>query len=327
MVMVEPIFLLSPPRSFSSVVSSILGQHPELYCFPELHLLYRDDIGHLLSNKSNIKYARFAPSGLLRAIAQVHEGKQDSAACSRAWMWLVNNQSMTSKELFEYLCQPFYPKACIDKSPPNTKTIDRMVRLFKFYPNARFIHLTRSFVGASKSLKEFFEFRRTVHSPAAGHPMVKENYALMWYAMHRNILKFRSIVPPSNFLTVSGEAILSDPRVVLPQICRWLGVSSDSSCIDAMLKPEESPYAFYGPRMAPCGNDPKFITNPEFRQMKRKKYSREVVREFLASNGKPAFTSYYLNKLEDEDAVARLKSWDFSMLELVMDMEAQLGYA
>jgi hypothetical protein len=34
-----------------------------------------------------------------------------------------------------------------------------------------------------------------------------------------------------------------------------------------------------------------------------------------------------LNKLEDEDAVARLKSWDFSMLELVMDMEAQLGYA
>ncbi|QPN59289.1 sulfotransferase [Synechococcus sp. CBW1002] len=325
--MIDPIFLLSPPRSFSSVVSSIIGQHPDLYCFPELHLLYRDDIGHLLSNKSNIKYARFAPSGLLRAIAQVHENKQDSAACSRAWMWLANNQSMTSKQLFEYLCNAYYPRVCIEKSPPNTKTIDRMIRLFKYYPNAKFIHLTRSVVGASKSLKEFFEFRRTVNSPAAGHPMVKENYALMWYAMHRNILKFRSIVPPSNFLTVSGEAILSDPRVVLPQLCRWLGVSDDSLCIDEMLKPEASPYAFYGPRMAPCGNDPKFITNPEFRQMRRKKYSQYDVREYLLSNGRPAFTRSYLDKLDDEATIERLHSWDYSMLELVMDMEAQLGYA
>jgi hypothetical protein len=30
--------ILCPPRSFSSVVSAMIGQHPQLYGFPELNL-------------------------------------------------------------------------------------------------------------------------------------------------------------------------------------------------------------------------------------------------------------------------------------------------
>ncbi len=325
----EPIFLLSPPRSFSSVVSSIIGQHPQLYCFPELHLLWRDDVEQVLSSKSNLKQSRFAPSGLLRAIAQIHEQVQNSASCSRAWMWLANHQSLTSKQLFNYLCEAHAPKTCIEKSPGNTRSVDRMLRLYKYYPNAKFIHLTRSVVGSSKSLKEFFEHRDTNQGERKSlrHPIVKENYALMWYAMHRSILKFRSIVPPANFLTVKGESILSEPKVVLPQICQWLGVSDDSASVEEMLKPEQSPYAFFGPRMAPCGNDPKFITNPEFRQMRKKSYSVADVRAYLHEGGRSEFTRFYIDQHDDEQTVADLKSWNQSVFELVMDTEAQLGYA
>lgn len=328
-LMIEPIFLLSPPRSFSSVVSSIIGQHPELYCFPELHLLWRDNVDHVLSSKSNVSQARFAPSGLLRAIAQIHENVQNSVSCSRAWMWLENNRSLTTKQLFNYLCDAHAPKLCIEKSPGNTQSIDRMIRLFKFYPNAKFIHLTRSVVGASKSLKEFLEYQESNQGQRKGlrHPLAKDNYALMWYAIHKSILKFRSIIPPSNFLTVKGESILSEPHVVLPQICEWLGVSTDSNSIDEMLHPEKSPYAYFGPRMAPCGNDPKFITNPEFRPMRKKDYSVEQVRSYLNSSDRSNFARYYIEKSESPAIVSRLQDWNQSLLELVLDIEAQLGYA
>lgn len=328
-IMPEPIFLLSPPRSFSSVVSSIIGQHPELYCFPELHLLWRDDVAHVLSSKSNISQSRFAPSGLLRALAQIHEGVQNSASCSRAWMWLSNNQTLTSKQLFDYLCEAQSPKLCIEKSPGNTRTVDRMIRLFQFYPNAKFIHLTRSVVGASKSLKEFFEHRDSNQGDRKSlrHPLVKDNYALMWYATHKSILKFRSIVPPSNFLTIQGESVLSDPYTILPQICNWLGISNDKDCVDEMLKPEKSPFAFFGPKMAPCGNDPKFITNPEFRQMRKKPYSSDDVKSYFASNDRSNFTRHYIDAADSADTVTRLSAWNESVLELVMDIESQLGYA
>jgi hypothetical protein len=32
------VFLLAPPRSFTTVVSSMLGQHPQLYGLPEMLL-------------------------------------------------------------------------------------------------------------------------------------------------------------------------------------------------------------------------------------------------------------------------------------------------
>lgn len=327
--MSEPIFLLSPARSFSSVVSSIIGQHPELYCFPELQLLWRDDLDEVLSNQSNVTLSRYAPSGLLRAIAQSHEKVQNSASCARAWMWLANHGSLSSRELFDYLREAHAPKLCIEKSPGNTRSLGRMIRLFKFYPKAKFIHLTRSVVGNSKSLAEFYEHREMGHSkrPVPTHPLTKDNYALMWYSTHKRILKFRSLIPPANFLTVKGESILTEPHSVLPQICEWLGVSSDENSVNEMLHPENSQYAFFGPNMAACGNDPKFITNPVFRPMRKKEYSSDQVRNYFNSNDRSNFTRYYVKNATSETVVSRLQEWNQSILERVLDIETQLGYS
>src|SRR5579862_6331286 len=46
--MKPPVLLLCPPRSFSSVVGAMLGQHPELYGFPELSLFAADTLADLV---------------------------------------------------------------------------------------------------------------------------------------------------------------------------------------------------------------------------------------------------------------------------------------
>jgi hypothetical protein len=61
-----------------------------------------------------------------------------------------------------------------------------------------------------------------------------------------------------------GEDLLSDPEPALLKIAEWLGIRTDKEAIDAMMRPQESPFSSYGPENAPLGNDPHFLENPEF---------------------------------------------------------------
>ena len=58
----DPLVILSPARSFSSVVSTMIGEHPQLYGFPELHICTSDSLEDVISG---ICPDRPASSGLL----------------------------------------------------------------------------------------------------------------------------------------------------------------------------------------------------------------------------------------------------------------------
>jgi hypothetical protein len=34
----RPLFILAPPRSFTSVICGMIGQHPQMYGLPEVNL-------------------------------------------------------------------------------------------------------------------------------------------------------------------------------------------------------------------------------------------------------------------------------------------------
>jgi hypothetical protein len=51
----------------------------------------------------------------------------------------------------------------------------------------------------------------------------------------------------------------------LRAIASWLGVRTDDTAVDAMKHPENSPYAFLGPRGARFGNDRFFLDQPALR--------------------------------------------------------------
>ena len=45
----DPVFILAPPRSFTSVAAAMLGRHPELFALPETNLPSFDTVGDLLT--------------------------------------------------------------------------------------------------------------------------------------------------------------------------------------------------------------------------------------------------------------------------------------
>ena len=63
---------------------------------------------------------------------------------------------------------------------------------------------------------------------------------------------------------------MGNPESNLTRICRWLGIRDDDEALAAMLHPELSPFACFGPINALFGNDPNFLRGPSFRKHKPK---------------------------------------------------------
>jgi Sulfotransferase family len=272
----DPLIILTPPRSFSSVVSTIIGQHPQLYGFPELQLFGSETVGQIIQGRS--KMGKAAPPGLVRTLAQEHDGVQTTRTALRAIEWLNQRRDWTTQQLFYYLLELVEPRIGVEKSPATTKKNRFLERSYQWFPNAYYLHLTRHPVSSRISIREFLEFqeRRDQQQNKVSKKTAIDSL-LVWYLMHRNILNFTNSLPPGQVMRIKGEDILSQPDLYLPQISEWLGIRTDPEAIELMKHPENSPYAYIGPSPVPGGNDPKFMRSPTFRPGKFKPLSLQAL--------------------------------------------------
>lgn len=252
------LILLSPPRSFSSVVSTMIGQHPDLYGFPELHLFIGDTVQEVLDREYRAGN-HFGPPGLLRTIAELEFGCQTTATITRAIGWLAQRAHWSTKAMMEHLRARVAPRIGMEKSPITALKPLGLERAWAFYPQAHFLHLVRHPVSTRRSMDLFLDQRTRQDQ---GRPF---DSLISWYRFHRNILEFTQSLPPGQALMVKGEDILSEPDRYLPQIAEWLGIRTDAQAIQAMKHPEYSPYAYRGPAPAHGGNDGNFMRAPELR--------------------------------------------------------------
>jgi len=287
--MAEPLIILCPLRSFSSVTCGILGQHPDLYGLPELNLFVADTVGDFLMLHRQ-KERPQGLHGLKRTLAQLHAGVQTEETVMDARRWLNERQDWTTGQLYEYILEAVAPRIGVDKSPITVMRRDHMERAYAMFPQANFLHLTRHPVSAKRSIQDFFTKRSEVvrtKQPAEGkgqgHPpsmadsfeklvqthidQVMDPFKL-WLDTHRRIIDFTDQLPAGQSMRIQGEVLLSDPDLYLPQIAEWLGVRTDEEAVEAMKHPENSPYASLGPLGARFGNDVKFLKSPKLRQGK-----------------------------------------------------------
>ena len=94
-------------------------------------------------------------------------------------------------------------------------------------------------------------------------PTVDPQY--LWYGIQSNILEFLKTVPADRQIRLRGEDVLNEPQLYFEKVCRWLNLAWDESVFQAMLRPQDSPYACLGPYRASLGNDPNFLKSPTYR--------------------------------------------------------------
>jgi hypothetical protein len=265
--MAAPLFLLAPPRSYTSLINAMLGQHPQAFGLPELCLFNAEVLGQLwVRDSDEMGSEAKTRHGLLRAVAEIYAGEQTMHTVRMAEHWCAARQHVGTGTVYRELVDHIDPLVTVEKSPAYTVDIKRLRAIRRAFPEGRFLHLTRHPMGQCKSVMSLYDgtFALFVNSIEFGtdRAFVEPQYA--WHDFNVNILNFLDSVPPAQQMRLRGEDMMSDPPRYLVEICRWLGLRTDTDAIEEMMHPERSPFACFGPLDALFGNDPNFLSGPSF---------------------------------------------------------------
>jgi hypothetical protein len=303
----DPVFILAPPCTFSWVVCASLGQHPELYGLPELHLFTADTVGDWWELSSRATFEM--DHGLVRAVAELFFGGQSETAVSRARGWLRRRAHFTTGLLLETIAERVQPLRVVEKSPSTTYSAVTLQRALDLFPDARFVHLVshpRLYCEAvleilgdaveANELPPSHWLVRLASGPASAAGDAERQGELDpqvgWLTAHRTIAEFLTRVPPENRRLVRGESLLEPETDELALLAAWLGVRTDAEAVEEMRHPERSPFARLGPPSAAFGSDrflrPGPLVRPEWsraRSLEGPLGWRRDGREFLTEVG------------------------------------------
>lgn len=254
----DPLFILCPGRSFSSVVCAVIGQHPDAFGLPEVHLFAEETVGGLLDFETPIFGRIGATSGLKRAVSELAFQEQTFESIKRAAEWCEERRNKSGAELFRELCELAGERVVIDKSPTNSHP-DRLARIHREFPNAKYLHLSRHPRATCRSQHKAYAGRKSYRGKTTF------DHEAYWRTRHQSILDFSQHLDPGQYMFLHGEWFFEFPELFLTQICEWLDLSAAPEAIAEMMKPELSPFAVIGPDNARYGNNVGFIEKPHLR--------------------------------------------------------------
>ena len=259
-----PVFVLASARSYSSIVSAMLGQHPHLFGFPELKLFAYPTVGELdasLPREARERGFSHRAPGLVRALAELEYGGQNEPALAAAGAWLTERSGWPGEQVLDLLMTRVSPRVAVEKSPEHVVAPHALCRLAEAYPRARYVHLTRHPVSTIRSMHE--HLLRTL--PGYRDRDFTRYCITTWLRGHQRIAAFTRRLPPERRLRLRAEGVLNEPAPHLRAVAMWLGISAGEHALDAMRHPERSPFAGFAPAASGVsgGNDPAFLRDPQ----------------------------------------------------------------
>jgi hypothetical protein len=257
------VFVLAAARSYSSVVTAMIGRNPSLAGLPELKLFRYRTVGELAASlpaEWRDRGVTHRSPGLVRAVAEFCFGDQSERSVTAARAWLQDRARWSGANVLDVLLAGVHPRAAVEKSPENVASAAALRRLSAAYPRARYLHLTRHPASAVPSMREYW--RRTM--PAHPAHDLDARCAASWLVANQRISRFGAALSAGRYLQLRAENVLNQPAGQLRLVARWLGVPADDAAVAAMRHPEESLFARPGPRGTGVegGADPAFLASP-----------------------------------------------------------------
>jgi len=260
----QPIFIVALPKSYTSVFSGMLGQHPGIMSVPELNVF----VGDTVLDWATQPMAAIFCDGLIRTVAQLIFGAQTFQTAQSALAWLEARADWTVKQLFDALREAAAPAALLDQSPIYMQKPAFLRRILNNYPKARFIHLARNPVTWANSMEKWGvigeQFMKMFAQSEVGLNRDLEHLEL-WHAAYSGIEHLFAELEPHQYTRVYGEDVVTRPREMLGEVLDWLNLPNDAMVVEEMMHPENSVFAQWGPPNARGGNNPDFLSAPQLR--------------------------------------------------------------
>jgi amino acid adenylation domain-containing protein len=217
-------FVLSPPRSGTTLLRVMLAGHPELFAAAELQLLGF----HTLADRRAAYTGKFAlwREGTVRALMELRgigpdEAKQVMAEFERA--------GMSTREFYGVLQAETGGRMLVDKSPSYALDPDALAKAEADFAEPLYIHLTRHPYAVVRSFESYHMHQVLYLDP---HPFAPQELGeLVWTLSHRNVLAFLKDVPPERQFRLSFEHMVREPVETMQALCRTLGLRYHESLV------------------------------------------------------------------------------------------------
>jgi thioester reductase-like protein len=252
------LFILSPPRSGSTLLRVMLAGHSQLFSPQELYLGCFSDMAahdrHLGGTVLNM--------GVIATIAEL---------LSRTGAWNLYVQwtqaAVPTAEIYSFFTSRLGGRTLVDKSPLFFRPQTVIRRLASLFPRARFVHLVRHPVACISSyVRErfhgIFPETRDIDPYDCGE--------WVWTRVHEGILEIEAELGPGRMHRLYFEDLTGDSERALRRLCPSLGLSFEPALL--------TPYS--GHRMVAGGfqvGDPNFTHYASIRADKAEAFRDDVL--------------------------------------------------
>ena len=250
------VFILTTPRSGSSLLRIMLAGHAHLFAPPELELLSFDSMRQRRQRLGG--GLSFMREGLVRAIMELRHCDADAAARIVAE---YETRDESTQAIYGLLQQSLGDRLLVDKSATYSLAPEILQRAEERFEGSVYIHLVRHPYGTVRSFEEA-RLDRILRLEDEDHYSVRQFAELTWIVSHQNILRFLSGVPAHRQIRIRFEDLVRDTRSTVEPLCERLGVEFDPLLLD--------PYRDQERRMTDSVNalsvgmtDPKFHAHSE----------------------------------------------------------------
>ncbi len=238
-------FLLSAPRSGSTLLRVMLDGHPALFCPPELHLLPFST----MRQRAEELAATYLGEGLQRAFIEL---MSLDAAASKTLLDDLTAQDLPIHQVYGRLQELAGGRLLVDKSPSYGADVETLQHAELIFEGARYIFLVRHPYAVIDSCVRIRLERLFGASDVDPYEFAEQ----AWATINGNVLDFLRQVDPQRQLLVRYEELVSAPAAVGRRLCDFLSIPFDV----AVLQPYEGHRMTDGVHSISLGvGDPNFL--------------------------------------------------------------------
>ncbi len=244
------IFILSAPRSGSTLLRVILAGHSKLFSPPELALLnFRT-----LEERSETFAGRDEGwmEGLYRAIMEI---KGCDFPESKRIVAELESKGFTTHQMYAEIQKWIGDKILVDKTTTYASNIDYLKRAEVYFDEPFYIQIVRH---PSAMIQSYLDSNLEQVFGSELPFEAREKAELFWIINNSNINKFFGAIPEHRRITIKYEEMVKNPEKVIKEVCDKIGIEYEP----VMIRPYEGKRMLDGVHeQSKMVGDPRFNTH------------------------------------------------------------------